>query len=231
MTRALFVTGAGTGVGKTHVSAGLVGAWRSVGRAVVALKPVLSGFDPADPDHDAARLARAAGLDPADAAILDRMAPFRFAAPLSPDMAARREGRTIPFDALVAHGRDAIASAPPGAVVLIEGVGGAMVPLDDSHTVRDWIAALGIPAVLVGGTYLGAISHVLTAAACLATAGVTRAAIVLSESACAEVDAAETLATVARHAGGVPVHLVRRAAPGGTPDPDLRRLAAWLGAD
>jgi dethiobiotin synthetase len=102
----------------------------------------------------------------AGAAELDAIAPWRFAAPLSPDMAAALEGREIDFDALVAFSRRAVSAdfhAP-----LVEGVGGVMVPLDQTHTVRDWVAASGLPAVLVAGSYLGSMSHTLTALEALA---------------------------------------------------------------
>ena len=228
MTVAFFVTGAGTGVGKTYVTAALARTFRAAGRPVVALKPVLSGFDPAsdpasDPGHDAALLARAAGLDDAHPAVIARIAPWRFAAPLSPDMAAAHEGRTIPFGDLVAFCRRSIDAAPADGIVLIEGVGGAMVPLDDRHTVRDWIVALHIPAIVVGGTYLGAISHVLTARAALDAESIPLASIVLSESLDNPVPAAETRDVVRRHSGRVPVHLLRRGRV-----PDIERLAAFI---
>src|SRR3546814_10354844 len=106
------------------------------------------------------------------------MSPWRFRAPLSPDMAAAREGRTVPFDDLVDHCRDRLAAA--AGPLLIEGVGGAMVPLDECHTVLDWMAALALPALLVSGTYLGAISHTLTALAALDARGISVSGIVLS---------------------------------------------------
>ena len=67
-------------------------------------------------------------------------------------------------------------------MMLVEGVGGAMVPLDAEHTVRDWIAALKHPALLIAGSYLGTISHTLTAAEALLSRGVAIAAIVINES-------------------------------------------------
>lgn len=213
--RALFVTGAGTGVGKTWTTAALARALRAADRPVTVLKPVLSGVDPSDPEpHDAAVLAAAAGLDPADPAVIDRIAPWRFRAPLSPDMAAAREGRAVPFDDVVTFCRSTLMAAAADAAVLIEGVGGVMVPLDERRTVRDWIAALNIPTLLVGGTYLGAISHALTALASLREDAFPPAAIALSESADNPVPPAETRDAVARFAGPVPVHLLRRARPG-----------------
>ncbi|MDG4870018.1 dethiobiotin synthase, partial [Guyparkeria sp. 1SP6A2] len=68
-------------------------------------------------------------------------------------------------------------------VTLIEGVGGVMVPLNDRHTVRDWMAGLGLPAILVAGTYLGTLSHTLTAIETLERARLHIAVVVLNESA------------------------------------------------
>jgi dethiobiotin synthetase len=134
----------------------------------------------------------------------------RCAAPLAPHWAAARERRTVPFDALVAHCRAADRS---GDVTLIEGVGGVMVPLDAEHTVLDWIAALEVPTLLVVGSYLGTLSHSLTAAAALHARGVTIAGVVVSESVEQPVPAVETTATLARFTAPVPVRVLPRAAP------------------
>ena len=94
-------------------------------------------------------------------------------------MAAARERRTIPFARAL---RMPAARRATRDVTLIEGIGGVMVPLDAEHTVLDWIAALGAPALLVVGSYLGTLSHSLTAAAALRQRGVTIAGVVVSES-------------------------------------------------
>jgi dethiobiotin synthetase len=191
----VFVTSSGTEIGKTFVTLRLVEELKAAGRRVQALKPVASGFDAARPEgSDTALLLRAQGLDltPAN---LDRVSPWRFAAPLSPDMAAAREHRSVPFDAVVAYCREA--GLRPGTT-LIEGIGGAMVPLDAQHTVLDWIAALGAPALLVVGSYLGTLSHGLTAVAALRERGLPLVAVIVSESAEQPVPAQETAATFAR---------------------------------
>ena len=175
----LFVTASGTDVGKTFVMLRLIDELTAGGYAVRALKPVASGFDATNVDaSDTGALLRAQGLDVSPAS-LDAVSPWRFAAPLSPDMAAARERRSVPFAALVAHCR---AAERRGDVTLIEGVGGVMVPLDEEHTVLDWIAALEAPTLLVVGSYLGTLSHSLTAAAALRSRGVTIAGVVVSES-------------------------------------------------
>jgi dethiobiotin synthetase len=203
-----FVTASGTGVGKTFVTTRLIAELRAAGRTVRALKPVASGFDEARPeDSDSGELLRALEL-PCTAANLAAVSPWRFAAPLSPDMAAAREGRTIPFTALLDFCR-----APAVAdVTLIEGIGGVMVPLDAEHTVLDWIAALHTPALLVVGSYLGTLSHTLTAAAVLRERGCALAAVIVSESSEQPVALAATAAAIARFVGPVPIGVLPRAA-------------------
>jgi dethiobiotin synthetase len=205
----VFVTSSGTDIGKTFVTLKLIEELKAAGRRVQALKPVASGFDTEHPDgSDTALLLRAQGLG-VTPKNLDAVSPWRFTAPLSPDMAAAREQRTIPFDALVAHCREA--SSRPGTT-LIEGIGGVMVPLDARHTVLDWIAALGAPALLVVGSYLGTLSHGLTAAAALRSRGVPLVAIVVSESAEQPVPVAETVAAFARFVAPARVLTLPRAA-------------------
>jgi dethiobiotin synthetase len=203
----VFVTSSGTGIGKTFVTLKLVAELKAAGRRVRALKPVASGFDAARPEgSDTELLLRAQQLAPT-AENFERVSPWRFAAPLSPDMAAARERRSIPFDALVAHCRDA---SRRDGVTLIEGIGGVMVPLDAEHTVLDWIEACAAPALLVVGSYLGSLSHSLTAAEALRRRGV-RFVVVVSESPQQPVPVAETAATLARFVAA-PVHVLPRAA-------------------
>jgi dethiobiotin synthetase len=206
----LFVTGTGTGVGKTFVTKLLIAELRASRRRVRALKPIASGFDDGRPEaSDTGELLGALGVPPTREAI-DATSPWRFAAPLSPDMAAALEDRAIPFDDVVDFCR-----APSAAdVTLIEGIGGVMVPLDREHTVRDWIAALGAPVVLVAGSYLGTLSHTLSAAAVLRERACNLAAVVVSESAEQPVPSAETAAVLARFLHPAVVGIVPRGAAG-----------------
>jgi dethiobiotin synthetase len=223
---AFFVTGSGTDVGKTFVASGLIGHWRDCGRVVEALKPVASGFDPAsaaasDPGVLLTALGRS--ITPQE---VEHIAPWRFKAPLSPDMAAAREGRGLEFDALVDFSRRAIAGAHD--ILLIEGVGGIMVPLDGEHTVLDWMCALRLPVVLVVGSYLGSISHTLTGVDVLRRRQLDIAALVVNESAGSTVPLHETAASMARFATPVPVMAMARLAPGDHDQPSFAELADLL---
>lgn len=174
---ALFVAGTGTDIGKTHVACALIRALKARGVAVDAFKPVVSGFDPADPSSsDPARLAEALG----DPAALPRISPRRYRAPLAPNLAARLEGDTLALEDLAADCHAALAG--DHELMLVEGAGGVMSPLTDAATNLDLIAALDLPVLLIAGSYLGTISHVLTALVALRARGATIAAIVMSES-------------------------------------------------
>ncbi|MGA3302821.1 MAG: dethiobiotin synthase [Methylovirgula sp.] len=177
---AVFVTATGTDIGKTFVTAGLARALRAKGRKVAVIKPVVSGFDPkAWAKSDPALLLEATGETP-NLARIEAIAPWRYQAPLSPDMAARREGKSIDFTALVAFCRGEAEKAQD--MFLIEGIGGLMVPLTPDTTVLDLIAALRIRSLLAAGTYVGSLSHTLTALAVMRHHDIRPSALVLNES-------------------------------------------------
>jgi dethiobiotin synthetase len=195
---AVFITGTGTGVGKTFVAAGLIRYFRGLGQPVVALKPLVSGFDPAAPSgSDPAILLDALGREvkPDE---LNRISPWRFRAPLSPDMAARAENKAIDLQAVVEFCRVAIAGND--GALLIEGIGGIMVPLDARHTVLDLMRLLNLPLILVAGSYLGTLSHVLSAQDVILRHALDLRAIIVSETEGAPVPLDATLATLANFA-------------------------------
>jgi dethiobiotin synthetase len=210
----IFVTGAGTDIGKTYVACALLRAARQAGRPVLALKPVVSGVAPVgDPDFDAsdtARLLDAAGVAPTPEAI-EACSPWRFAAPLSPDMAAAQEGRTLALADVVAWSRRRIAEAAPATFVLIEGVGGVMSPMAQDATGLDWLQALSCPALLVTGAYLGAISHTLTALSALQTHGIDSSAVIVNAREGQTIGAEATADAIRRLGPRVPIYTL---APG-----------------
>jgi dethiobiotin synthetase len=223
---AYFVTSTGTDIGKTFVTAGLIRQLRSEGRPVAALKPLVSGYDSSVVEtSDPAVLLRALGR-PVSADEIAAIAPFRFRAPLSPDIAAAREGRSVDFEALLAFSRDAVAAHD--GTLFIEGVGGIMVPLDGERTVLDWMATLGQPVVLVVGGYLGTISHTLTAVDVLAKRALRIAAIIVSEKDNDTVPLDDTVASIARFSAGAEVIGLPRLPVGLNDHPAFARIAALL---
>jgi dethiobiotin synthetase len=220
---AIFVTATGTDIGKTFVTCGLIRALQARGRKVAALKPIASGFAPAGAEVSDSGLLLSALVRPVTPETIAEVSPWRFAAPLSPDLAAAREGRVIDFAAVAGFCRDAIATRD--GALLIEGVGGVMSPLDARHTVLDWMAALDIPLVLVAGSYLGTISHTLTALDVLRRRGLDVASLVVSESAISTVPLDETRDAVARFAPGLDVVALPRLAGPAFEHPAFDRIA------
>jgi dethiobiotin synthetase len=223
---AYFVTSTGTDIGKTFVTAGLIRHLRGAGAGVDALKPIVSGYDSSvvetsDPAVLLAALGRHVSADE-----IRRVTPWRFRAPLAPDIAAAREGRSIAFDELIAYSRKAVDAA--SGILFIEGVGGIMVPLDGNRTVLDWMAALNIPLLLVVGGYLGTISHTLTALDVIAQRKLSIAAIVVSESERNPVELDDTVDSIMRFSNGVDVIGLPRLPGGLNQHPAFARIAAHL---
>ncbi|MBN2233063.1 MAG: dethiobiotin synthase [Deltaproteobacteria bacterium] len=157
MPRGLFITGTDTGIGKTLVAAVLAAALADRGVPCRYLKPMESGITPATPaaDTDGGRVLIAAGRDDTP---LDEVILFRFQEPLAPLLAARQENRLIDRDTLLAAIRRRL---DPGALNLVEGAGGLMVPLCPGYLAADLAADLHLPALVVCRSALGAVNHTL----------------------------------------------------------------------
>ena len=209
---AFFVTGSGTDIGKTWVAAALLRYWRTHGLTPEAVKPVATGYDCARPqDSDAAALLVALGR-PVDAEQVEAMTPYRFRAPLSPDQAARREGAWLSARAIALTCMQVI--GPARGPVIVEGAGGVMTPLNESETMLDLALALKAPAIFVGGSYLGAISHALSGLYALRAGGLRTPLVLVNETEGSPVDLHETVATLASHAPGSTVLAIPRGADG-----------------
>lgn len=208
--KSIFITSSGTDIGKTFVATLLIRQLRARGIGARGVKPLISGMtDATVQDSDSALLLGAMGL-PVNEASIAAVSPWRFRAPLAPSMAARLEGCVIDLREVTAFCNAAMNG--PEAFLLIEGVGGVMVPLNDTQTVCDWIKALEIPVLLITGSYLGSISHTLTALEVLRHAGATVAGIVVSESRDSGAPLADTAAEIASFSGGVRVQALPRQA-------------------
>lgn len=148
--RGCFVTATDTGVGKTVVAAALVAAARAAGVEVRVRKPVLTGLDqPQDgtaPDHEL--LASVGGEAPA------AVSPARYGAAVSPHLAAELAGRPLDIAALIADVRAA-------GTVVVEGIGGLLVPLAEGWDVRRLARELGLGVVIAARPGLGTINHTL----------------------------------------------------------------------
>lgn len=172
--RGLFVTGTDTEAGKTVLSASLLAAMRAAGEDVRASKPVLTGT--AEPavgawPADDELLARAAGMEAED------VTGVRFGPAVSPHLAAELEQSPIEPQSLLARVRAKLSGAD---TVVVEGVGGLLVPIAGAWTVRDLAADLSLPLLVAARPGLGTISHTLLTLEAARAAGLDVRAVVLT---------------------------------------------------
>ena len=174
--RGLFVTGTDTGVGKTIVTAGLVRLARKRGLVCVGVKPVETGCAVRSGElhpEDGTFLVQASGDDIS----LDECAPIRFSMPASPARAAAMEGSAVHVSDLAEH---VLAVADRTDLVVVEGAGGLMVPVEQDLMMIDLAERLQFPVVLVARSRLGTINHTMLSVAALHHRSMSLAAVVLS---------------------------------------------------
>jgi dethiobiotin synthetase len=175
--RGLFVTGTDTGAGKSVLSAVLLAAMRAAGEDVRAHKPAVTGLDepiegwPAD--HEL--LALAAGMQP------EEVAPLRYGPAVSPHLAGALAGQPLDREQLLANARIALASAAEaGQTLVVEGVGGLLVPLAEDLTVLDLARDIDLPMLIAARPGLGTINHTLLTLHTARGAGLDVRAVVLT---------------------------------------------------
>ncbi len=155
--RGLFITGTDTGVGKTLVAAGLAAWCRAHGLDVGAMKPIATGGIRRRGERvslDAMLLARAASIDDP----MSLVNPICFREPLAPYVAAQRAGQSIRWASM----RRAFAQLQQRhRFLIVEGIGGLLVPLSRRQTVADLIRAFDLPVLIVARRRLGTLNHTL----------------------------------------------------------------------
>jgi dethiobiotin synthetase len=172
--RGVFVTGTDTEVGKTVVACAIAATVASRGEHVAVFKPAVTGLTEAQgvlPDHE---LLRRSADSPQSA---EAVSPYRFGPAVSPHLAADLAGIEISPGHLVAGAEAAAASAN---VLVVEGVGGLLVPLAREYLVRDFAVELAVPLVIAARPGLGTINHTLMTIECARAAGLGVSAVVLT---------------------------------------------------
>ena len=173
--RGLFVTGTDTGVGKSIVSASICAALAARGERVAAFKPAVTGLDgdPGDWGHDHELLAASASAGQSP----EEVSPHRFGPATSPHLAAELSGAAIEPEQLLAAASSAAAGAD---ALVVEGVGGLLVPLSTGYLIRDLAIDLGLAVVVVARPGLGTINHTLLTVEAARIAGLVVAGVVMT---------------------------------------------------
>ena len=166
MKQGFFITGTDTGVGKTLISAALIHSLRNQNIRASGMKPIASGCIETDhglKNEDADMLLQASNVD----AEYDLICPYRFLPPIAPHIAAQGQGTVISIEHIMEcyHRLQSCSDT-----VVVEGVGGWQVPLDEHKSMSDLAIELDLPVIIVVGGRLGCINHaVLTADSVLAS--------------------------------------------------------------
>lgn len=167
MARGYFITGTDTGIGKSWCSAGIMRKLRQQGHSVVGMKPVASGCVETPEglrNEDAMLLQQQASL----AVDYDWVNPYSFRPAIAPHVAAEQAGVRIKIGKILEHYLQLKEKAD---CIVVEGVGGWLVPLNDAESVADLALALKLPVILVVGLRLGCINHALLSAESIRASG------------------------------------------------------------
>lgn len=168
MSRGVFITGTDTGVGKTLAACALLHALASRGIRAAPMKPIAAGVVERSgrlANEDSLALLEASGRD---ASWLEVVTPILLREPMAPHIAAAREGRTLSFAPIMTAFERLQASSE---FLVVEGVGGFRVPLDERNDTVDLARAFGLPVVMVVGLRLGCLNHALLTAQAIEAAG------------------------------------------------------------
>jgi dethiobiotin synthetase len=215
--RGLFITATGTGVGKTVLAGALLASMLAAGETVCPYKPVITGLDEPAPRPWPADDELLAGLA---ALAREQVAPQRFGVAASPHLAASLAGTAIDTARMVDRAHVLAGDGARARTLLVEGVGGLMVPLNGDYLVQDLARDLGLPVVIAALPGLGTINHTLLTLAAARHAGLDVRAVVLtpwpSHPQAVERSNRDTIARV----GNIEVHILQR-----LPGPDPVELA------
>jgi len=159
-----FVTGTDTGVGKTLVSCALLQTFAAQNLRVIGMKPVAAGCDDGDHNEDVKQLRAASNI----LASYGQINPYSLYHPIAPHVAARNAGMLIDFSRIMTSFHELVSQAD---VVIVEGIGGFKVPLNEKQDSAELARLLGLPVILVVGMRLGCLNHALLTADAIAAYG------------------------------------------------------------
>lgn len=163
MSESVFIAGTDTGIGKTYVAVKLIQHYIAQGYKVVGMKPVAAGCEMIDgiwQNEDVAKLMAASNVQ----APREWVNPYCFDEPIAPHIAAAKHDVQIEF-AKIQQAYKKLQDLAD--IVVVEGAGGLLVPIDEQHTMADVTKALNLPVILVVDIKLGCLNHTLLTAEAL----------------------------------------------------------------
>ena len=171
----IFITGTGTDVGKTLVTAGLAALAVDAGTRVGVVKPIQTGTSAFPSDVSTIKTLVPDAIDIPE----EKSSAYAFNLPASPHLAASEEGTKVSMDVLLDFTERVAAEYEP-ELLLIEGAGGVMVPLNEEETFLDFMKLLGAPVVVVALAGLGTLNHTLLTLRILRQEAVDVAGLILN---------------------------------------------------
>lgn len=177
-SKGYFISGTDTGVGKTVVTACLLALYHKRRVDLGIMKPMETGIDPecsSEANSDAKFLLAISGNQDA----LEEVCPIRLQPPAAPLQAARMTGQTIAIDSILENFRKLQTRHDQ---ILVEGVGGLMVPLKPDYFITDLIRDMDLPLIIVSRLTLGTLNHTLLTLKMAQSTGIKIAGVILNRS-------------------------------------------------
>lgn len=178
MTQSYFIIGTDTNVGKTYVASALVRHFVDAGFKTIGMKPIASGCELNQQgellNDDVLALSAASN----EHASLDLINPYRFVPAIAPHIAAGQTGVEMNLDVINSAYQQLKSLAE---IVIVEGAGGFLVPINQQQTLADLAVKLDIPIILVVGMRLGCINHALLTVEAIQVCGLKLAGWVANE--------------------------------------------------
>ena len=175
-----FITSTGTELGKTFLSEKIIAEFIKRGKSIDSYKPILSGFDSKDLNNNDSAKLLAASKKKVTLKSIESITPWLFKEPVAPTIAAKNENKKITYQRVknwCLHRKNTSTSK----FILYEGAGGIMVPIEKKKTFIDLFKDTNFPVILVAGSYLGTISHTLSAIDNLSNRNIKIINIVINE--------------------------------------------------
>ncbi len=177
-SKGYFISGTDTGVGKTVVTACLLALYHKRSVDLGVMKPMETGIDPecsSEANSDAKFLLAVSGNQDT----LEEVCPIRLQPPAAPLQAARMTGQTIAIDSILENFRKLQTRHDQ---ILVEGVGGLMVPLKPDYFITDLIRDMDLPLIIVSRLTLGTLNHTLLTLKTAQSTGIEIAGVILNRS-------------------------------------------------